>query len=336
MLKLKSKKFIFGILLCLCAAFLACGIFAISNTTISAHAATAITPTIYWGLDEETGVLQIGNDPSAVNGTITGNFLGTENFSSGGSDQWLNHKKKILTVDIVTEVVPSSIRYWFNGCSNLTNINNIGNIDTSNVTDMQYLFQDCSSLTELDLSSWDTSNVTNFQCTFDGCSNLYSLNMLTCDFSKVKNVSYMFIGANNLKEVAFSATAAKTICSKVLTGNKFFYDEDGNKYTASNPPASGGTYTTYVPHEHNYKLTATLKAATCTTDGSAQYTCTVTDCEKKKTETIPAKGHKPGTANCSAPQVCTVCNETLAAAGEHTPGPAATCTEPQKCTVCQT
>ncbi|MDE7086778.1 MAG: hypothetical protein K2O67_01165, partial [Clostridia bacterium] len=141
-----------------------------------------------------------------------------------------------------------------------------------------------------------------------------------------------------IKEVYYGDTNSKTaklICEGCFW-NTTFYDENGNTYTMGNPPTSGGTFTSYAPHEHTYQLTATLKAATCTTDGSAQYTCTVTECQKKKTETVPATGHKPGTANCSAPQVCTVCGETLAAAGEHTPGPAATCTEPQKCTVCQT
>ena len=60
---------------------------------------------------------------------------------------------------------------WFYNSSSLTSID-IGNINTSNVTNMSSLFSGCSSLTSLDLSSFDTTAVTNTDNMFNGCTSL--------------------------------------------------------------------------------------------------------------------------------------------------------------------
>lgn len=75
---------------------------------------------------------------------------------------------------------------------NIKSIKFSKNIDTSNVTDMSYMFFGCSSLTSLDLSSFDTGNVTNMKYMFDGCSGLTSLNMSSFDTSKVTDMNHMF------------------------------------------------------------------------------------------------------------------------------------------------
>ena len=46
------------------------------------------------------------------------------------------------------------------------------NIDTSSVTDMNYMFGDCDALTSLDLSTFDTSKVTDMNYMFGYCSAL--------------------------------------------------------------------------------------------------------------------------------------------------------------------
>lgn len=51
--------------------------------------------------------------------------------------------------------------------------------------------------------------------------------------------------------------------------------------------------------------------------------------------TEPPHTHTPGAeATCTAPQICTVCNEELTPAKGHTAGAETTCTAPQICTVC--
>lgn len=64
-------------------------------------------------------------------------------------------------------------------------------IDTSNVTDMSYMFY-MRHLKSLDLSSFDTSNVTNMYAMFVSCNPLTSLDLSSFNTSKVTNMAWMF------------------------------------------------------------------------------------------------------------------------------------------------
>lgn len=55
--------------------------------------------------------------------------------------------------------------------SGLQNIVGLPNLDTSQVTDMENMFDACW-VKELDLSNWDTSKVTNMRFMFASCTNL--------------------------------------------------------------------------------------------------------------------------------------------------------------------
>ena len=70
--------------------------------------------------------------------------------------------------------------------------------DTSNVTDMGYMFYNCTSLTSLDLSTFNTSNVTNMGRMFQSCSSLTSLDLSSFDTSNVTNMDYMFYNCTSL------------------------------------------------------------------------------------------------------------------------------------------
>ena len=80
--------------------------------------------------------------------------------------------------------------------SNLLSMNFNDNFDTSKVTDMSFMFDGCSSIVNLDLSSFNTSNVTTMYCMFSVCESLKSLNLSGFDTSKVTNMSMMFMQAD--------------------------------------------------------------------------------------------------------------------------------------------
>ena len=65
-------------------------------------------------------------------------------------------------------------------------------IDTSNVTDMYYMFGECSALTSLDLSTFDTYSVTNMSYMFNSCTALTSLDLSSFNTSNVTDMNYMF------------------------------------------------------------------------------------------------------------------------------------------------
>ena len=78
-------------------------------------------------------------------------------------------------------------------------------IDTSNVTNMNYMFGDCTALTSLDVSSFNTSNVTDMNCMFGYCSALTSLDVSTFDTSNVTDMYYMFGYCESLTSLDLSS-----------------------------------------------------------------------------------------------------------------------------------
>ena len=68
----------------------------------------------------------------------------------------------------------------------------LSNFDTSQVTNMGYMFYGMSSLTSLNLSNFDTSQVTNMSDMFYGMANLTTLDLSNFDTSQVTNMNYMF------------------------------------------------------------------------------------------------------------------------------------------------
>jgi len=72
--------------------------------------------------------------------------------------------------------------------------------DTEKVTDMSFMFQYCSSLTELDLKNFNTTKVTNMSLMFDNCSSLKELKFRkNFNTSNVTDMSNMFSKCSSLK-----------------------------------------------------------------------------------------------------------------------------------------
>ena len=98
----------------------------------------------------------------------------------------------------------------FNECTNLTTI---PQLDTSKVNDMGYMFYICTNLTTI--PQLDTSNVTNMLFMFYDCTNLTAIPQL--DTSKATNMGYMFDGCTHLTAIPQLDT------SKVTDMRNMFY-----------------------------------------------------------------------------------------------------------------
>ena len=57
---------------------------------------------------------------------------------------------------------------------------------------MSYMFYECKSLKELNLSNFNTNNVRNMEYIFCGCSSLQELNLSNFNTSNVYNMNRMF------------------------------------------------------------------------------------------------------------------------------------------------
>ena len=136
----------------------------------------------------------------------------------------------ILSIDLSNFDLSNvkSMRYMFNKCYKLKKIIGINNVNTNNINDMSGMFQLCENLEYLDLSNFDTSKVTNMRFMFNECnklkeikglnklntSNVCDMNLMfqlcisleyldlsNFDTSKTKSMSWIFNKCYNLKEI---------------------------------------------------------------------------------------------------------------------------------------
>ena len=114
----------------------------------------------------------------------------------------------------------TNMGYMFYGCSSLTSLN-VSNFDTQNVTDMSYMFSACSGLTSLDVSKFNTQKVENMHAMFSWCKGLHSLNLSKFDTQNVKDMSRMFRRSSALKTIYVSD---KFVTTKVSNGSEMFKD----------------------------------------------------------------------------------------------------------------
>ncbi|MCL4589086.1 BspA family leucine-rich repeat surface protein [Enterococcus hirae] len=152
-----------------------------------------------WGtspymFDENTGVLTIE----------AGELSGYEE-SPWNSDKVDSEAiKKIVLAGKVVAPEDSSNLFSYSYLKNVTEIDGLSQLDTSNVTDMREMFRGMNSITSLDLSGFDTSNVTDMYAMFYDMSNLTSLDLSNFDTSKVTDMSYMFEGMSSVTSLDLS------------------------------------------------------------------------------------------------------------------------------------
>ena len=109
--------------------------------------------------------------------------------------------KKVVFDASFANARPTSCYMWFYGCFYLTTIEGIEYFNTENVTNMRYMFCDCSSLKSLDLTNFNTENVTDMYYMFCDCTTLESLDLTNFNTAKVTNMAGMFQRCSALKNI---------------------------------------------------------------------------------------------------------------------------------------
>ena len=130
---------------------------------------------------------------------------------------------------------PTTTCDWFYGMQNLESITGMSYLNTSEVTNMNWMFLRCSKLTSLDVSHFNTSKVTSMYSMFSACIGLTSLDLSSFNTSKVTNMYYMFYNSTNLRTIYVGndwSTAAVTSstdmflnCSSLVGGQGTTYDD---------------------------------------------------------------------------------------------------------------
>ena len=131
---------------------------------------------------------------------------------------------------------PTTTRAWFNYMSNLQSITGMSYLNTSEVTNMAYMFMDCKKLTSLDLSHFNTTKLTVMGAMFYGCSSLTSLDLSSFDTSKMTNMINMFYGCSYLRTIYVGngwSTAAVTNSHDMFYGCTRLVGGQGTTYNAN-------------------------------------------------------------------------------------------------------
>ena len=106
--------------------------------------------------------------------------------------------------------------YMFSGHSYDLESVNFSNFNTSKVTDMSNMFEDCRCIKELNLSNFDTSKVTDMSCMFRDCRRITNMDLSGFDTSKVTDMSHMFFGCYKLTSInvsMFNTARVTSMCA---------------------------------------------------------------------------------------------------------------------------
>lgn len=170
-----------------------------AHTGAGGYLTAATDSWVRW--DAPTGTLTFhrsGTKPEGVNILALG---------TGTSPDWGTYAaeiKKVVFKAGFRDETHWTCSKWFSGCTNLTSIEGIENLNTSNVKYMNEMFGQCSNLETLDLSHFNTENVVNMSNMFNGCTKLHKLNISSFNTENVTNMYGMFYGCSSLETLDLS------------------------------------------------------------------------------------------------------------------------------------
>ncbi|WP_416887368.1 BspA family leucine-rich repeat surface protein, partial [Listeria monocytogenes] len=127
-------------------------------------------------------------------------YIGAGQLEDNVMNLWGGYLDTIKEIVFEGDVIAGlSLQSFFDGMQNLTAIQNLDRLDTSNVRDMYRMFINTRSLSSVDVSNFDTRQVKDMSDMFYG-TGIDSLDLSNFDTSQVTNMNGMFY-LSNLKQV---------------------------------------------------------------------------------------------------------------------------------------
>ena len=170
-----------------------------AHTGAGGYLTAATASWVRW--DAPTGTLSFHRSATKPGGV---NIL---DLGYGNYPNWDTHAaeiKKVVFKAGFRDETHTTCSKWFSGCTNLTSIEGIENLNTSNVKYMNEMFGQCSNLETLDLSHFNTEKVGNMSNMFNGCTKLRDLNISSFNTENVTNMYGMFYGCSSLDSLDLS------------------------------------------------------------------------------------------------------------------------------------
>ena len=124
-----------------------------------------------------------------------------------------NNELKYLDVSNLKTNKVTSMNGLFLGCFVLETLILGDNFDTSQVTDMTFMFAELRIIESISIESFDTSNVIKMTMMFSNCKSLTSLDVSKFNTENVEDMSYMFNGVARVKEINVGNFKTKNVKS---------------------------------------------------------------------------------------------------------------------------
>lgn len=106
-------------------------------------------------------------------------------FTVTRSTPWANEELLIKSVEFGSEVIPTSLAYWFDHCENLTSVN-WNNFDGSHVTTTKSFLAHAAFTT---MTFPPMPNLESLQGTFNACPNLLTVDLSQVGSNKISNTN---------------------------------------------------------------------------------------------------------------------------------------------------
>ena len=137
----------------------------------------------------------------------------------------------------------TNMSYMFYNCTQLSSAGSFKNFNTSNVTDMSYMFR-ATVIPTLDLSSFDTTNVTNMSYMINNCTQTTSINVSSFNTENVTTMENMFGNCISLTELNLSnfITSKVTKFSQMFSGCTALQKLDIRNFTFEKMNSNGSMF----------------------------------------------------------------------------------------------
>lgn len=152
---------------------------------------------------------------------------------------WISDNRyieKVVFDESFKDARPTSTYSWFYGLASLVSFEGWGNLNTSEVTNMSQMFQNCSNLTSVILSGFDTKNVTDMSHLFFGCSSLNSVDLSGFDTQNVTTTARMFLDCSSLTSIKLNGLNTSNVesTSFMFSGCKGLTSLDLSSFNTTN------------------------------------------------------------------------------------------------------
>ncbi len=178
------------------------------SNCVQASEFTLFTPSPYVEYTDNTLYFRYSKMPDIADPTADTETSSSRYFdfttTEEGRPAWIGQLKEFAVKKVVIDedfrfYRPQTCHEWFSGGVFIEDIEGLEYLDTSEATDMESMFFGCSSLTNIDLSTFNTEKVTSMREMFSYCQSLQLLDPSNFTTTGVTDMQGMFNGCSSLK-----------------------------------------------------------------------------------------------------------------------------------------